>query len=333
MPIKLHKRGAVWHYRGTVAGRRLRGSTRAEDKATAQQIAADIETRAWKCLVHGPASVLTFAQAALLYRQAGKATRHLEPVEDYWRDTPARQITSGAVRQGAINVYPWQGAATRNRQFIVPTQAIINHAADAELCSKISVRRFPTAKKAKEPVTWAWVEAFMANASPHLGALACFMFLTGARITEALDVRWRDVDLPARRALIRETKIASERRAHLPPPLVVAIANIPGERDPGARVFRYVRRDTATDPWENACKRAGIKPLTFHSCRHGFATALLHSGVDPITVAKLGGWKSPQHVLSTYGHAMQDDTLADRIGKNLTQGDRGGRFKAIRGKG
>jgi integrase len=327
MPLKLYRRGQVWHYRGTVAKRRLRGSTGSEDKATAQQIIADLEAKAWKCHVHGPESVLTFAQAAMLYRQAGKATRHLEPVEDYWRDTPVRQITPGSIRQAAIKLLPWQSAATRNRQVIVPTQAIINHAADSELCTKISVKRFPVETKIKEPVTWGWVEAFMANASPHLGALACFMFLTGARITEALEVRWRDVDLTAGRALIKQTKVGDERRAHLPPPLVAAIANIPSNRDPNERVFRYVRRDTASQPWANACKRAGIKSLTFHCCRHGFATALLHSGVDPITVAKLGGWKSAQHVLTTYGHAMEDDTLSDIIGTKLTQ-----RFLRARGK-
>lgn len=45
----------------------------------------------------------------------------------------------------------------------------------------------------------------------------------------------------------------------------------------------------------------------------GFATALLHRRIDPITVAKLGGWKSLQHAFQTYGHAMDDDTLADLI--------------------
>ncbi|TIP13235.1 MAG: site-specific integrase, partial [Mesorhizobium sp.] len=52
---------------------------------------------------------------------------------------------------------------------------------------------------------------------------------------------------------------------------------------------------------------------SYHACRHGFATALLHRRIDPITVAKLGGWKSAQHVFQTYGHAMDDDTLADII--------------------
>jgi integrase len=43
----------------------------------------------------------------------------------------------------------------------------------------------------------------MANANPYLGALACFMFGTGARIGEALAVTWNDLDLNEGRTLIR----------------------------------------------------------------------------------------------------------------------------------
>lgn len=311
MPLKAYKRGDVWHYRGTVAGRRLRGSTGVADKTTALRIIAEREAREWKCRLDGPESVLTFAQAAMMYRSAGKPTRFLQKVEDYWKDSPVKDITSGAVKQSAIVLYPNAAGATRNRQAIVPTQSIINHAAELDLCQRITVQRFPVASKIKEPATWEWVQAFMAASSPHLGALACFMFLTGARVSEALNVMWGDVDMVSARATIRETKVGKERRAHLPPALVVAIANIEGERS--GKVFRYSSRDTAKPPWRAAARRAGIKPLGFHACRHGFATALLHKGVDPITVAKLGGWRSPAHVFSTYGHAMEDDTLANRI--------------------
>lgn len=249
----------------------------------------------------------------MLYRRAQKPTRFLEAVEDYWKDTPVKQITGGAVRQSAIVLHPKAAGATRNRQVIVPTQAIINHAAGLELCRNLKVERFPVVTRRKEPATWPWVQAFMAEASPHLGALACFMFLTGARISEALNVRWADMSLTERRALIRQTKIGDERRAHLPPVLVAAIANIPSNREPGAKVFQYSSRDTAKPLWRATVKRAGIKALAYHACRHGFATAMLHAGIDPITVAKLGGWKDAKHVFTTYGHAMSDETLADRI--------------------
>jgi len=47
----------------------------------------------------------------------------------------------------------------------------------------------------------------------------------------------------------------------------------------------------------------------------------MHKGVDPITTAKLGGWKTAKLVFDTYGQAMEDTTLAERlIGTKLTQG-------------
>lgn len=322
MPLKIHKRGNVWHYRGTVAGRRLRGSTGTASKETAARIAANIEAREWKCRLDGPQSVLTFAQAAMLYRSAHKPDRFLPPIEDYWKDTLVKDITAGAIRQSALTLYPNAIGATRNRQVIVPTQAIINHAAESGLCPKISVSRYEVTSKIKTPATLEWVRAFMDHSPPHLAGLCCFMFLTGARVSEALALEWDDVDLKERRALIRQTKVGSERRPHLPPMLVVALANIPREK--GRGVFRYTAKASADKSWRAAVKRAGIAPLSFHSCRHGFATALLRAGVDVVTIAKLGGWKTPQHVLQTYGHASDDVTLTDRIsGTNLTQAGNG----------
>lgn len=317
MPLKIYRRKGsdIWHYRGTVGdagGRRLlRRSTQTSDKGTALRIAAEVEARHWKSRLDGPESVLTFGQAATLYIKAGKQTRFVAALVAYWKDTPIRAINGGAVRQAALTLLPTQSNATRNRHVIVPTQAIINHAAESELCQRLRVKRFVTLRKEREPATWQWVTAFMSASSPHLAALACFMFLTGARISEALSLTWSDVDFEKRRALIRQTKIGNERQSHLPPALITALANVGGSRE--GRVFHYASRHNLKTQWETAIKRAGIKRLTPHSCRHGFATAMLQAGIDPVTVAKLGGWKDTAMLFKTYGHAMDDPTLTDRI--------------------
>src|SRR5688572_8844531 len=117
MPLKIYRRGEIWHYRGTVVegGRRLRGSTKTTEKNRALEYAASVEAREWKSHHHGPESVLRFSDAAMLYRQAEKPTRFLEAVEDYWNDTPVKSINGGAVRQAAIALHPKASAATRNR--------------------------------------------------------------------------------------------------------------------------------------------------------------------------------------------------------------------------
>jgi integrase len=319
MPLTLYRRGKIWHYRGTVAGRRLRGSTGTASKETAQRHAASIEQKHWDGHFNGPGANLTFAQAAMMYRSAQKPDRFLRPIEDHWRDTPVRQITAGAIRSSAIALYPTAGAATRNRQVIVPTQAIINHAAAEELCPTIRVKRFPVATKEKTPADWAWVQAFMRAATkPNLAALACFMFLTAARVSEAIAVEWSDVDFAKRRVRIKATKIGAERWAHMPPELIAALANIPGERM--GRVFRFKSKSNCKTQWAGAIRRAGIAPLSYHACRHGFATVLLDQGVNPRTVANRGGWKDTRHVFQTYGHDIASAEITDILtGTQVTQ--------------
>lgn len=313
MPLKLYLRGDVWHYRGTVAGRRLRGSTGVsrQNRETAQRVIADMEARAWKGRID-PGSVLTFAQAAQLYIAAGKPTRFVGKVLDHWRDAPVKDISGGKIRAACRELYPKSKAATWNRAVIVPTQAIINYAAEQELCPKVFVKRWPVPKSTRPATILDWVTALASVSSSRLAALAYFMFLTGARISEACTLRWSDLDLSTSSALIRQTKTASERRAHLPPMLVVAIANIPGDRHPDSKVFG-MDRHSAWRQWKRAVDRAGIEYMSPHSCRHGFATGLLQAGVDPVTVAKLGGWKGVAQLWATYGHAREDRTITDLL--------------------
>ena len=317
MPLTLYQRGDVWHYRGTVAGRRLRGSCKTTQKAVAARQVAEIEAKQWKCNFDGPGSVLTFSQAALMYRAAGKSERYLAPVEDYLKDSLVKDINAGVIKQMAITLFPNCSGASRNRLAIVPTQAIINHAAELQLCPPIRVKRFAEETKAKEPATLEWVKAFGAHASPNLAAFALFMFFTAARPSEAIAVQWGDVNLIQREVLIRETKGLKERVANLPAPLFEALANLPHVK--GRGVFVYANYGDFQHAWDGAIKRAGIKRLTPHCCRHGFATELLRLGVDVVTVAYQGGWASPAQVFKTYGHAVKDKRLTDILDTPATQ--------------
>jgi hypothetical protein len=310
MPIKLYQRkgSKVWHYRGTVAGNRLRGSTRSTSREIAARIASEIESRQWQRRFDGPQEILTFPRAVALYLAAGKSERYIHKIEDYWKNTQVKDMTAGAIRQSAIDLYPGCSGATWNRQVIAPTQAIINHCAELELCQIIRVRRFEFEHKIRHPVTLEWIDAFCAHADPQTGALALFMFGTACRIAEALRVQWEDIDFKKRVVLIRKTKNKRQRLPNMPQRLLVALATLPRERPPFDVAYT-----TAKYRWDRAVEAAGIEPLTFHSCRHGFATKLLHDGVDVVTVAKLGGWASPQLVLATYGHAQDDPRLTDGL--------------------
>lgn len=311
MPLKLYRRGKVWHYRGTVAGRRIRGSCKTADKELAARATAKIEDREWKCSVDGPEAVLTFSQAAIMYRAAGKPTRFLDRIEDYWKDTLIRDIKPAGIRQMAMTLYPSATNATRNRQAIVPCQAIINLAADSGLCPFIKVKRYKVVKKIKPPFTLEWLEKFWEyRSNDYVGATALFMFACGARISEALAVHWEHVNLAESTALIPKSKISEQRLVHLPQRVRDAIANL--EKLPNRPVFFYRKRGDIVPAWESTIKRAKIKRMTPHSGRHGFATDTLQRlKIDPKTAAWLGGWKSIRHFMETYAHAIQDIKLTD----------------------
>lgn len=320
MPLKLTKREGVWQYSGTVAGRRLRRSTGTADKALAERIRAEAEAAAWKHHLDGPEAHVTFAQASIAYRDAEKSDRFLDRIEDFWRDTPIRKITGEAIRSAARKLYPDAKGATRNRQVIVPTAAIINYAAELGWCAPVKVKRFPVEVKEKICVTPEWATAFALEASPHLGALCLFMFGTGARISEALRVTWADVDLTKRTVHIRQTKNGLERVSHLQQPVVVALGNIPSNRNPEDPVWSYADRSCVTQPWAAVEERAGLDHRSPHCCRHGFATQMLRAGYDVKTVAKMGGWKDASVVLRTYAHAIEDRTVTEAVfGTNVAQ--------------
>ena len=316
MPLEIYRRGAVWHCRGTVGpnGRRkrIRQSLHTKDKDTAARQIAEIEKKYWDGHFDGPAAILTFAQAARLYRNAGKSIRFLAPIEKYLGHTLVKDITEGTVQMMAKDLYPNCNGASLNRLALVPTKAVINHAAKHKLCTSLRVERYEEDSKVREPATLEWVEKFMTGAGPHLGAMALFMFLTGARVGEAVALQPADVDLPAATVKIRQTKVKGnpERISHLPIPLVVALANL---TPVNGRVFGYLKPANLRTAWRGAVKRAGIKHLSPHSCRHGFATGLLRAGVDVVTVAWLGGWKSVEQVLKTYGHANKNPRLVNLL--------------------
>jgi integrase len=311
MPLKIYRRpgSAVWQYRGTLAGHRQRGSTGTTDRKTAERIASEVENKFWKRGLDSKEQALTWPKAVALYLAAGKSQRYLPRLVKHWGDSKVSDITAGSIRQAAIDLYPKAKNSTRNTQVITPTLAVINHCAELQLCQPLRMKRLKIDTKVKKPVTLEWINAFRSSADRmDIGTLALFMFSTGARVAEALAVRWEDIDFTKRTVLIRQTKLGNDRRAHLPSDLLIALANLPRGREPFAIAYT-----TAREAWERTTKAAGIEPLTFHSCRHGFATALHHKGVGVKTIAKVGGWRSAKQLFDTYLHADEDATVTDKL--------------------
>lgn len=321
MPVKIYKRkgSEIYSYRGRAAGHRLRGSTGTTDKVRAQRIAAKKEAEQWDSHLDGPEAVLTFPQAVDLYLKAGKPEKYLAKLEDYWKDAKVKDMTRGGIKQSAIEIYPGATGATWNRQVITPTQAVINHSASLEKCSPIKIERFEFEQQIKQPVSLQWLDTFCSHARPVISALATFMFATACRISEARRLDWPHINFQERAILIVKTKNKSQRLPHMPARLLVALANLPRDAKPFGTPESTLRRWWDQDIEATAKAVPGFNRLTFHSCRHGFITKLLNEGMDVVTIGKLGG-VSPELILATYGHALNNPKLANKVfDPDLTQ--------------
>ncbi len=306
LKIKRDPKSQIWQIAGTFRGVRVRKTTQTVDRGTAETIRAATESD----ILDGQFGKRhpTFEVACEGYLNDGGEDRFMRAPFLAFDGWDLRHITPALIRQEAAKAY--EGNATRNRQFITPAQAVINWAHGQGMCPPIKVRRFTTEKAERRAIGRDWISAFMAEASPHLGALYLFMHQTGARIGEAVKLSPADLDLAGRTATLRATKNGTDHTAHLSAELCQIIAGLPI----GPRVFGYASRQSVYGPARNACKRAGVEYVPPHQAgRHSFATALDEAGMTATQIAKAGNWKSVRLVQETYTHPEDAGRRAAQI--------------------
>ncbi|HEX8973909.1 MAG TPA: site-specific tyrosine recombinase/integron integrase [Patescibacteria group bacterium] len=125
--------------------------------------------------------------------------------------------------------------------------------------------------------------------------LISLSYASGFRVSEAINLKVKDVNLNELTIHIKGAKGNKDRITIFPEKLKPAIENQMGGKNSSDFVFSSERggkltERTAQKVFENALKKAGIqKDATFHSLRHSFATHLLENGVDVRYVQELLG--------------------------------------------
>src|SRR5829696_5668756 len=164
-------------------------------------------------------------------------------------------------------------------------------------------------------------------------ALVATLVFAGLRVTEACQLRWRDVDLGSGRITVSRAKTAAGvRRVDVLPILREELAAYkPAGADPDALVF--VTATGKPRDKDNVAKRV-IKPvlektdelltkreeaplpegITAHKLRHTFGSLLAACGEDPSYVMAQLGRTDPQFTLRVYTHLMsRRDGERDRL--------------------
>jgi integrase len=162
------------------------------------------------------------------------------------------------------------------------------------------------------------------NAIPYLQDLILFALNTGLRIGEIFSLRWSNVDLKggilavfaSKTQTIREIPINSETHR-------VLEAWKLNKKNEGVFYNPQTGKpfvDLKTG-FNLACEKSGVSGVTWHTLRHTFASRLVNSGVDIVTVKELLGHSSIS-VTMRYAHTNIESKRAaveklDGFGDNL----------------
>jgi integrase len=141
--------------------------------------------------------------------------------------------------------------------------------------------------------------------SEPLGNLVRFLIGTGAPLSDALGVTWRDVDSNAGTVAIRGQKTQRPQRVAMLTPAVEAIARTGKVKHfNNARVFwQFEGRNALHWPWICARKTfpEALRKLRLHDCRHLCASFLAAAGASHVELAAQLG-HSTLTMVKRYSH-------------------------------
>lgn len=179
------------------------------------------------------------------------------------------------------------------------------------------------------------VGLIMAAAEPHFRTFIALCAFAGLRLGEAAAVQVGDIDFLPRQLRvtrqvqragghtveIRPPKYGSERTVYLADELVSTLARHVEHVGVSVGDGWLFRGEGANPPhqntvgywWRKTLRAAGLEGIRLHDLRHFYASGLIASGCDVVTVQRALGHKSANVTLSTYSHLWP--TAEDRTRK------------------
>ncbi|UHD45515.1 site-specific integrase [Aureimonas altamirensis] len=306
LELKKRPKSPYWVARGTIQGRRVEVSTKCKRLSDAKEALPGIIAEL--CAdTDGEEDELSFVAALDLYEQQHPNARFLAPIRRYFADMLVSEITNAEMRKAANALYPGLAASTIRRQLYTPVKAVLNAAAEDDLCVVRKLKAptgggrrtvFMLPKEAD-----ALVQALVADENGYLAPMVTFLLGQGCRMGETLSLAAADVSLEHRFAILRDTKNDEERRISLVPRVVAALSTLPTIGRDGP-LFRRENGMGFTvgqnsggqikSPFSRAVLAAGLDPkrITPHVCRHTWATWFYAQTKDVRRLQNEGGWKS-----------------------------------------
>jgi len=324
MPLKLiqPRAGKSKNYsiRGTYMHVYVDRSAGTSVEATAKKLLAkwkrDIESGAY-ATDDGP----TFLSAALTYVKAGgdprfvgsfdQETKQWSGLIGHFGEMSLAKIDQAAIDEAAHALYPGGTAATKNRQVHAVVSVILKRAGVSWIIHR------PKGSAGNKRTTWLTKEQAFAlfracdGRDAEFGAFVRTILYTGMRLSEAIGMQIKFLELPDSFAYVPTTKNGDPRGVHLPPVIVATLANHPRGLDrPEETVFRFRKCGRLYTWLSEALDKAGIAlpaRTGFHVLRHTWATWMRrYGGLDTRGLVGTGAW-ADEASAARYEHVVASE--------------------------
>jgi integrase len=335
--MAIYLRNGTWQWRKMVDGVMLNRSTKTADKALATKIARKWDHEAVqqiKVLGERPVTLYEAIDGFLEIRKHTKGYGVAEQQMRHWKkllpDGPMKSIQKHHV-QAAVHQMKTLGRAPATvALFINYWNALVNYCVDKRLSPGPKLDRIKPPQTRFRVITLEEEAAILAQLSPDIkyngknankdrcrqdnqDLIVCLSHLA-ARITEATNLQWSDIDFERNTCLVRRLKNGNDTLALMSNALRAVM-----ERRYLTRTNNFVfpfkcGEKNGVAPWvRDAVKRAGITDeggkITSHTFRHMTATRLLRAGMDITMVQKFLGHKQISSTM-VYLHSLPSEVAS-----------------------
>lgn len=338
--MALEFRNGSWYWRKMIDGVMFNRSTKTADKKLAETLTRKWEHEAVQSVVYDgerPINVHDAIKAFLEQRENtggyGNACTHMTRWKAAIPNVPFSAVQKRQV-QAAIRMMQTNGYAHNTITVaIMYWNALVNYCAENQLSAGPKADKIKPKQTRFRIITEQEEAAILAATCPNTkypgkntqtdamrqdnqDVLVCLLHL-GARINEAQNLRWSDIDFAANTVLVRRLKRSNDTLLLMTNALRVVM-----ERRYKAKIDAWVfpsKSETykTNAQWINTIvKRAGINlengKITSHTFRHTAATRLLRAGMDITMVQKFLGHKQISSTM-VYLHSQPSEVANKAI--------------------
>ena len=310
MPLYRRPGSPFWWVR---IGRKTRRSTGTADRAKAQEFESVLAERIWRARKLGDRGAVPWREAAQRWIADSQRPKRRDQeflawlagrVDEYPVSAVADPDALEQLRQHGL-AEGWSHSTVDRMMGTV--SAVLHKCAEWRYLEHAP--KVPMYRPGRDEARWltpAEFERLCAELPKHLELAARLAVATMLRMRAMLQLTWDRIDLRARRAWVprRHQKAARTFGLPLSSEAVRVLKELRALNPEGSLVFQWNGRpidDCNTKAFQDAVKRAGVGPLTWHQLRHTGASWAVQSGVSLQELMVLGDWRSYASVLR-YAH-------------------------------